>query len=165
MGTLQNEVGNQYGRLTVVSRAPNVGTRAAWNCVCSCGNEVKVDGKKLRTGHTKSCGCYRIEVTAPSQGKLNVKHGLSGTREYNRYHGRLREIAESRQTPVWANRSAILEIYANKPEGHHVDHVIPLRGKLVSGLHVENNLQYLPAEENMRKHNTFKVEEPNHAYL
>lgn len=144
-----------FGRLTVESRAPNDGTRAAWNCVCECGNETVVDGKKLRTGHTRSCGCYRAEVTAPSQGKQNLKHGMSRTAEYNRHHGRLRELAEIRQRPSWANMESIKAIYSNRPQGHHVDHIIPLRGKTVCGLHVENNLQYLPAEENMRKHNTF----------
>jgi hypothetical protein len=36
--------------------------------------------------------------------------------------------------------------------------VIPLRGKLVSGLHVHNNLQVLPQSKNRKKHNCFEVE-------
>lgn len=165
MGELIDMRGAKFGRLTVESRAANSGTRAAWNCVCECGRKTVVEGKKLRNGHTKSCGCYRAEVSAPTQGKKNVKHGNSRTREYVRAKGAEREAAERRNTPKWADREAIMQFYLSKPEGHHVDHIIPLRGRLVSGLHVENNLQYLPALENMKKHNTFRVEEPNHVYF
>ena len=157
MGKLIEMIGSTFTRLTVVGRAENTGTRAAWSCVCACGNKLVVDGKKLRTGHTKSCGCYRAEVTCPSQGKANIKHGQSRTKGYARFHSRMREIAEIRQRPSWANMDKLREIYVNRPNGYHVDHIIPLRGKFVSGLHVENNLQYLPAKENMIKHNTYEV--------
>lgn len=58
--------------------------------------------------------------------------------------------------PPWADLDAINEIYAKCPPGHHVDHIIPLkamRGKMhvACGLHCESNLQYLTAEENLRK--------------
>lgn len=58
-------------------------------------------------------------------------------------------------TPAWADMNKIREIYRKCPEGHHVDHVIPLNGKLVCGLHVENNLQYLSESENLSKSNKF----------
>lgn len=156
MGKLIDMTGKKYNRLTVISRAENEGTRASWNCLCDCGNKIILNGKKIRSGHTASCGCIRKERTA-LQGKINTKHGLAHTKGYKRYHSRLREIAESRQTPKWANREKIREIYVNRPSDCHVDHIIPLRGKLVSGLHIETNLQYLPIAENMKKHNTFHV--------
>ncbi|MDE2020684.1 MAG: HNH endonuclease [Patescibacteria group bacterium] len=65
-------------------------------------------------------------------------------------------------TPKWANQGAIKEIYdaAHKistttGRPMHVDHVIPLRGKTVCGLHVEGNLQLLPKHENIKKSNKF----------
>ena len=45
--------------------------------------------------------------------------------------------------PPWADLTAIQNFYLNRPNGFHVDHIIPLCGKKVSGLHVLENLQYL----------------------
>lgn len=57
---IKNEVGNTYGYLTVLQRAENNKEgRAQWLCQCQCGNQVVVLGKHLRSGNTKSCGCYQ----------------------------------------------------------------------------------------------------------
>lgn len=55
--------------------------------------------------------------------------------------------------PSWVDISELKEIYQNCPSGFQVDHVVPLRGKNVSGLHVPWNLQYLTPQDNQRKSN------------
>lgn len=82
------------------------------------------------------------------------------------FHANKRRAAKLQRTPPWADMDAMRELYAEakrleyetgKP--HHVDHVIPLQGKLVSGLHVHTNMQVIPASENNRKHNKYEVEQ------
>lgn len=78
--------------------------------------------------------------------------------EWKQAQNKYRQMLLANRIPSWANVEAINEFYKNKPKGYHVDHIIPIAGKKVSGLHVENNLQYLPALENLRKSNSFNVE-------
>src|SRR6266498_4635097 len=71
---------------------------------------------------------------------------------YLAQNSRRRKIIKQ-QTPKWADRKAIVAFYQNCPPGYHVDHIVPLRGKLVSGLHMVENMQYLLKIENLRKGN------------
>ena len=69
------------------------------------------------------------------------------------------------RTPAWADIDKIKSYYEvcaffNEVNGYikyHVDHVIPLQGDLVSGLHVHSNLQIIPWLDNIRKKNKFEV--------
>ena len=66
-----------FGRLTVVSRAPNGSHRQSrWNCICECGTPVTVSGTNLRAGTTMSCGCWHHEKV--------TKHGCAGRRRGQR---------------------------------------------------------------------------------
>lgn len=76
-------------------------------------------------------------------------------RSYTRSYVAKRRAEKIKATPKWAVLKDINEFYKNCPEGHHVDHVVPLKGKNVCGLHVSNNLQYLPARDNLIKGNKF----------
>ena len=88
-------------------------------------------------------------------------------REQNRPKIRAR-LAVSKQgrekrRVLWANQDAILEIYRQAElmtnatgRLHVVDHVIPLQGRTVSGLHVETNLRVIEHHENARKHNAWE---------
>lgn len=83
MGKRIDMVGKKCGRLTVIRFAGiNKYKYAMWLCKCECGNEVVVDGKSLRSGNTKSCGCYNIDIATDRIVSLNTKHGKTHSRLY-----------------------------------------------------------------------------------
>lgn len=53
--------GRQFGRLTVIHRAPSrPGAHTAfWSCLCECGTVKTVSSTALRCGYSQSCGCLR----------------------------------------------------------------------------------------------------------
>lgn len=150
---LKDLTGQRFGRLTVVAREGQT-RRVKWKCLCDCGNTKVVFGCHLGRG-TNSCGCIWREKVAHLRGASLTKEYH---RKYKREHNATRAATKAQRTPQWSEIKAIRQFYAECPEGYHVDHIVPLRAKLVSGLHVLANLQYLPARENVKKRNTFAPE-------
>ena len=71
-----------------------------------------------------------------------------------------RRATQLNATPKWLtkdDKEKIRKIYAKCPKGYHVDHIIPLRGKNVCGLHVPNNLRIVTAYVNQSKSNKFDI--------
>jgi hypothetical protein len=76
-----------------------------------------------------------------------------------------RNAEKLKRTPVWLNKDHLPEIeyfywlardlYRTTGEKYHVDHIVPLQGENVSGLHVPWNLQVLPADLNISKGNKY----------
>lgn len=79
MAKLLDLTGQKFGRLTVIERKENSknGT-ARWLCKCECGNYVVVLSSMLKSGRTKSCGCYMRETIS----NIRKKHGMADTRLY-----------------------------------------------------------------------------------
>jgi len=78
------KVGYIFSRLTVVKLlAERYREQKVWECICVCGNKVKVTTGNLNSGHTTSCGCYNREQTSLS----NKKHGYYKTGLYRIWSG------------------------------------------------------------------------------
>ena len=97
---------------------------------------------------------YKKMYRQANSGKLNAQEAK-------------RRAAKAQRTPSWLTDFDWLKIQClyqvaamySKESGEpwHVDHIIPLQGKLASGLHVPSNLQVIPGSTNMAKRNKFEV--------
>src|SRR5271169_4122304 len=82
MPILKDLTGLRYGRLTVVSRAPN-NSAVSWHCKCDCGKTTISNGQSLRRGESNSCGCYKRELAADAMRATFTTHGCSRTTHNN----------------------------------------------------------------------------------
>ena len=88
-----NLIGEKFGRLLVLAEYPiRKGSRKSirWFCICDCNNICIKIGMDLKTGNTKSCGCY--EKDFPS----HYKHGMSHKTEHNIWSGMLARCFNSK---------------------------------------------------------------------
>lgn len=70
--------GKKYNRWTVIEKSKTKNGKTYWLCECECGKRKIVYGTSLRSGKSKSCGCFNKEI-------VSKQKGLSTTRLYRIY--------------------------------------------------------------------------------
>lgn len=85
--------GQIYGRLTAIRRLGKINRDSLWAFRCECGATVETALGKVRSGHTKSCGCLQRQITS----EMRFRHGQSNA------GGRQQE---SRLYRIWQNMRA-----------------------------------------------------------
>lgn len=117
----------RFGRL-VAKSFTHVGDKVFWRCVCDCGAECQIYGSRLRTGHTRSCGCLKRDALLAR----NTKHLLTGTPEHISWVSMRGRCLNKRNAayadyggrgisidPRWSDFSAFLEDMGQRPSPSH----------------------------------------------
>lgn len=130
------EVGQRFGRLLVVELySPKRSDQFRVRCACDCGSRFDTTGSRLRSGGTKSCGCYRRDRA----GGLYRSHGKSQTPAYVMfYDARKRALARGLPFTITPDDIDIPEVCpvlglalsAEGPRDHRpsLDRIVPARG-------------------------------------
>ena len=128
---------------------------------CNCCKEIKEYTEFsvcTRDGYQSKCkeckkGYY---IRYADEILLRMSAYYKDNKEACKLRARKYQMRRLQRTPLWADELKIEQIYKNRPKGYHVDHIIPLQGDKVSGLHIHTNLQYLTETENISKGNKYE---------
>lgn len=88
MGKAENLTNQKFGRLLVLERdyeMQKIAKRVCWKCECDCGNFISVRAVDLKSGHTKSCGCYKKEQCR----NIGEKYGKINGKELGEKYGKI----------------------------------------------------------------------------
>ena len=130
-------------------------------------DKLKLDVEWMQGKRDKTNSHRAIHGRTDKQYPLNKKKWKLENRGAVNASWTKRHVAKLNRAPKWTTKEdldTIKHIYIaanqfSKSFGteYHVDHIIPLQGKLVSGLHTPSNLQIIPAMDNIKKGNKYEA--------
>jgi hypothetical protein len=137
--------------------------------------KVRASRKKYEENNKELVDAYRNSDAfkkraierATAYNKKNKEKRKTTTSKYAKNHPHKilmnvmkRNAKKLQATPKWADETKIACLYSvaamlNKygTEKYHIDHIVPLRSKIVCGLHTYENLRVITAKENLQKSN------------
>jgi hypothetical protein len=117
--------------------------------------ERALEARQYRANNREKVLAYKRDWYAKNKERLQQYRAdyVKKNPWFNRAASARNRALRIQRTPEWANMEAIKKFYKECPVDKVVDHQIPLRGKIVSGLHVPNNFQYLTPKDNNVKGN------------
>lgn len=133
----------------------HVAERLCSNNSCVICSKIKYDDWRKENPEKSKHFSESWKLNNYEKNRLTAKNWNLKNRNHKLYLNSKRRSLKLKATAKWANQEKIKKIYLNCPSGYEVDHIIPLQGKTICGLHVENNLQYLTKSENSKKGNRY----------
>ena len=152
--------GQTFGRLTAIKQHDSQAAGARWECQCNCGNKTIVNSLKLRTGKTKSCGCYTKE---------NPSHLIHGQANKTKTYRTWKEMRQRCSNPNatqykwygtkgitvsdwWYTFENFRTDMGERPEGKTLDRINPDKG------YEKNNCRWAtPKEQAQTNRGCFKT--------
>ena len=127
-------------------------------------DKVKAQKKAYREANKDKIKAYREANKDKVKAQKKVYYEANSAKYIERATFR-KKLLNKLQRPSWYNSKLVNKIYnechkLNKIAGfikYHVDHIVPLQGKNVSGLHVQGNLKIILASVNLSKSNKFET--------
>lgn len=140
--------------------------KSGYENVCKSCKVIKVSEWQKANKDRKNKNNAKWRLLNPEKSKQSTANWEKNNKGHRNALTRARQAAKLQRTPAWLTEFDLLKIKClyqvaamrTRESGRswHVDHIVPLQGKTVSGLHVPSNLQVIEGSENSRKSNHYE---------
>jgi hypothetical protein len=137
MAKIKPMIGIKYNRLEALKEVRMGNRGMIYLFQCDCGNQKELCSSAVRSGHSKSCGCLRSEMTAAK----NETHGAVGTPTYETWQGMKARCLNPNTTAYknyggrgitlcqeWLSFEQFIADMGERPDGHTLERIDNSKG-------------------------------------